>query len=92
MGKVTSKFQVTVPRAIVDRYKIRPGDEIQWAAAGDAIRVTTGRSVSSIDPAARLRLFDQATQRSRRSPNPRNGAPPRTRGWKREDLYHGRPR
>jgi AbrB family looped-hinge helix DNA binding protein len=29
MGKVTSKLQVTVPKAIAQRYGIRPGDEIE---------------------------------------------------------------
>ena len=30
MAKVTSKFQVTVPKTIADRYSIGPGDEIEW--------------------------------------------------------------
>jgi AbrB family looped-hinge helix DNA binding protein len=40
MPKVTSKLQLTVPKTIADQFGIRPGDELQWAAAGDAIRVT----------------------------------------------------
>ena len=28
MAKVTSKYQVTLPRAIAEKYKIRPGDDI----------------------------------------------------------------
>ena len=39
MPKVTSKLQLTVPKAIADQYGIRPGDELQWIAAGEAIRV-----------------------------------------------------
>jgi AbrB family looped-hinge helix DNA binding protein len=39
MSRVTSKLQVTVPKAIAERYGIRPGDEIDWVPAGDAIRV-----------------------------------------------------
>ena len=39
MAKVTSKLQLTVPKAIADRYGIRPGDELDWVPAGDAIRV-----------------------------------------------------
>jgi AbrB family looped-hinge helix DNA binding protein len=39
MAKVTSKYQVTVPKAVADRYGIRTGDEIEWVAAGDIIRV-----------------------------------------------------
>ena len=36
MAKVTSKLQVTVPRAIADRYGIRPGDDIEWIATGES--------------------------------------------------------
>ena len=39
MAKVTSKLQVTVPKAIADRFGIRPGDDIEWRAEGNAIRV-----------------------------------------------------
>ena len=87
MAKVTSKFQVTVPKAIADRYSIRPGDEIDWIPAGDVIRVVPTRTQApSDDPTARLRLFDQATERHRRRPSP--GAHARgDRGWTREDLY-----
>jgi antitoxin component of MazEF toxin-antitoxin module len=90
--KVTSKLQVTVPKALADRYHIEPGDEIGWEAAGDAIRVVPSRR-RRMDPAARLKLFDQATARQRE----REAAGPVTRvaerGWTREDLYdRGRPR
>ena len=69
MAKVTSKLQLTVPKAIADRYRIRPGDELEWIAAGDTIRVIPsnvsrgkqhGRTVEE-----RLELFDQATMRQR---------------------------
>jgi len=93
MAKVTSKLQVTVPKALADRYHIEPGDEIAWEAAGDVIRVVPARRRPAGDVAGRLRLFDQATARQRE----REGASPRpaaaARGWKREELYQrGRPR
>jgi AbrB family looped-hinge helix DNA binding protein len=94
MAKVTSKFQVTVPKVIVKAYNIHPGDEIDWVAAGEVIRVIPpGKQARVDDREARLRLFDQATERLRQlSPAPK-GNPPRDRGWKREDLYtRGRPR
>jgi AbrB family looped-hinge helix DNA binding protein len=93
MAKVTSKFQVTVPKAIADRYSIRPGDEIEWAPAGDTIRVVPSRTQTPCEyPAARLRLFDQATKRHRQRSGPRKQAS-RDRGWTREDLYqNGRSR
>jgi bifunctional DNA-binding transcriptional regulator/antitoxin component of YhaV-PrlF toxin-antitoxin module len=45
MAKVTSKLQVTVPKALAEN-AIRPGDEIAWEAAGDVIRVVTVRVVN----------------------------------------------
>ena len=88
MAKVTSKYQVTVPKAIADRYKIRPGDEIGWVAAGDVIRVVPGdRQAAPEDRESRLRLFDQATERQRRRTSARKAGRPSERGWTREDLY-----
>ena len=46
MPKVTSKLQLTVPRAIADQYGIRPGDELQWIAAGEAIRVIPAEKIN----------------------------------------------
>jgi AbrB family looped-hinge helix DNA binding protein len=67
MAKVTSKYQVTVPKAIAEQYSIRPGDDIDWVAAGDVIRVIPpGKQMASEDRESRLRLFDQATERHRR--------------------------
>jgi bifunctional DNA-binding transcriptional regulator/antitoxin component of YhaV-PrlF toxin-antitoxin module len=39
MSKVTAKLQVTLPKALAEKYGIVPGSEIVWEAAGDAIRV-----------------------------------------------------
>jgi AbrB family looped-hinge helix DNA binding protein len=95
MAKVTSKYQVTVPRAIADQYGIRPGDEIDWTPAGDVIRVVpSGKRPEPEDRAFRLRLFDQATARHQRRrsakakpPGAPKAKPPGGRGWRREDLY-----
>ena len=87
MAKVTSKLQVTVPRALAKRYHIAPGDEIEWEAAGDAIRVVPPRARPAADPATRLRLFDQATARQRRRDKGRRPSRPADRGWTREELY-----
>lgn len=89
MAKVTSKLQVTIPKAIADRYRIRPGDEVVWVAAGDAVRMVPMRDLpKERGIAARLRLFDAATerqqQRQRRGGTPKKA---RGRGWSREDLY-----
>ena len=101
MAKVTSKLQLTIPKVVADKYKIRPGDELDWLPAGDAIRVIkraeSGKE-RSLTVEQRLRLFDQATARQEK----RNAAfrkkhalrgEPSDRGWTREDLYdRGLPR
>jgi len=88
MAKVTSKYQVTLPKAIADQYNIRPGDHIEWTAAGEGIRVVPGsKLIDSADPKARLHWFDLATKRQQRRAAARNVRPVRDRGWKREDLY-----
>jgi AbrB family looped-hinge helix DNA binding protein len=90
MAKVTSKRQVTIPKAIADRYGIREGDELAFVPAGDVIRVVpAGLSVEARPVADRLALFDAASARQRarqRAPRTRR-AKPRTRGWTRDELY-----
>lgn len=87
MAKVTSKYQVTLPKAIAEKYNIRPGDDIDWEPAGQVIRVVPpGQHVASEDRESRLRLFDQATERQRRRRSTQKKKP-HGRGWTREDLY-----
>jgi len=85
MAKVTSKLQVTVPKAIADRFGIRPGDEIEFQAAGDSIRIEPAGKRKPLSIEERLRLFDEATRRIRR--RRWKGETPKDRGWTREDLY-----
>ncbi len=69
MAKVTSKLQLTLPKAIADQYKIRPGDDLEWMPAGEAIRVVKRNTTERGEPATvkeRLQLFDQATARQRK--------------------------
>ncbi|PYQ14335.1 MAG: hypothetical protein DMF80_12855 [Acidobacteria bacterium] len=89
MSRVTSKLQVTLPKAIAQRYGIRPGDEISWTPAGDAIRVEAAHDRTPVlDLRDRLRQFDEATERQRRRQSRRRRtAIGRARGWNREDLY-----
>jgi AbrB family looped-hinge helix DNA binding protein len=85
---VTSKYQVTVPKAIADRHRIRPGDEIDWVADGDAIRVIPeGRQAPVHDPESRVRLFDQVTERHNEQAAGTKPKPAQNRDWTREDLY-----
>ena len=101
MAKVTSKLQLTVPKVIADQYGIKPGDQLDWVPAGDAIRVVLvnprrGR-VPPRSGEERLKLFRRMLERQRQ----REAHPPQAeaqrerplkpheiaRGWKREDLY-----
>lgn len=91
MSKVTSKLQVTLPKALAEQFHIRPGDEIEWRAAGNAIRIEPAGLREPLSVEERLRLFDEATRRVRR--RRWKGKPPKDRGWTREELYErGRPR
>lgn len=86
MAKITSKYQVTVPKAIAEQYHIGPGDEIDWIPAGEIIRVVPpGQKALPEDRNSQLHLFDQATERHQRRARGRLHA--RSRGWSREDLY-----
>lgn len=86
---MTSKLQVTLPKALADQYSIKPGDEIEWEAAADIIHVIPPRLIPVPGRQRRLELFDLATQRQRQRERKRrrkrNDAV--TRGWAREDLY-----
>lgn len=92
MAKVTSKFQLTVPKAIADQYGIRPGDKLEWVPAGDAIRVVVakpqrrqGRTIHE-----RLTLFDQATDRQgQREATPASAVTPVESGWKPHEVERG---
>jgi AbrB family looped-hinge helix DNA binding protein len=91
MSKVTSKLQVTLPKAIADRFDIRPGDEIEWEPAGDVIRVLpAGTAPAALDREQRLRVFDAATRRQaeRQAGARRLPTAGGDRGWTRAELYN----
>ena len=97
MSKVTSKLQVTIPKALADKYGIKPGDQIDWQPLSDSIRLLLRRSTDrSLSAEERLRSFDEGTERQRQrdAANPWVGEPPADRGWTRDELYgdRGRPR
>lgn len=97
MAKITSKLQVTIPKRLAEQYGLKPGDEIDFQAAGEAIRIVLPgrRPRQRLSPEERLRRFDEATarQRERETHMKLPAEPPRERDWKREDLYtRGEPR
>lgn len=88
MSKITSKLQVTIPKAIADRHGLRPGDEIDFVSAGESIRLERPRAPKPLSIEERLRLFDAATRRLRR--RKWKGKLPADRGWTRTELYDDR--
>lgn len=93
MAKVTSKLQVTLPKALADQYGLEPGDEIEFEPAGPVIRLIPPRTRRpKLDVVERMRLFDESTERQRqREARLDPPYPPHEdlvdRGWTREDLY-----
>jgi bifunctional DNA-binding transcriptional regulator/antitoxin component of YhaV-PrlF toxin-antitoxin module len=91
VARVTSKLQVTIPKAIADRYGIEPGMDVDWLAAGEAIRVVPPSAhTGAADRMRRLELFDAATARELARVRPQAGRRDARRGWTREDLYDRR--
>ncbi len=85
---MTSKHQVSIPRAVAARAGIRVGDELEWEHAAGALHLRLAApAAAEVSVAERLSLFDAATarqaarQRARRLP--RGGK----QGWTRDDLY-----
>jgi len=97
MSKVTSKRQLTLPKAIADQYNIRPGDELEWIPAGEAIRVVPthpgDNAARDLTLEEKLELFDRNMARVDKiqAAELRKAAKSKTRsevrGWTREELY-----
>jgi AbrB family looped-hinge helix DNA binding protein len=88
MSKITSKYQLTIPKAIAEKSGFAPGDEVECESAGEVIRVA--HKVLKREPQSttdRLILFDLSTERqAHRQRSARKPKSPQ-RGWTREDLY-----
>jgi len=89
MAKVTSKLQVTIPKALAEKYGIRPGDEIEFQPAGPQIRVVPPKMKRGrLSRAERIRLFDEEEARIReRWSELTVKGPVEDRGWTRDELY-----
>ena len=87
MSKITSKYQVSIPKALAERLDMSPGDEIEWRIAGEELRIARAKAGELSTP-RRVELFDQATKRQ--SARDRARKPSRkaaSRGWTRAELY-----
>jgi AbrB family looped-hinge helix DNA binding protein len=87
MGKITSKYQVTIPRSIAEDLGLGPGDRIAWQRVGDTLSVERETDRSRVPLENRLRSFDEATARQRKRQKGTKRRSATDRGWKREDLY-----
>jgi AbrB family looped-hinge helix DNA binding protein len=88
MSKVTSKYQVSIPKTLAEKVGIRVGDELEWEEAAGTLRARAATLPKAGFPVSeRLRLFDAATvrqeKRARAARLPRGNS----RGWTRDDLY-----
>lgn len=88
MSKVTSKYQVSIPKSLAEKIGIRVGDELEWEEAAGTLRARTATLPKAGFPASeRLRLFDAATARQKKRERSHRIPPGGSRGWSREDLY-----
>ena len=88
MSKVTSKYQVSIPKALAERIGIRVGDELDWEDAAGMLRARVATVAKArMTLRERLRLFDAATARQEERERKRRLPRGKGRGWTREDLY-----
>jgi len=88
MSKLTSKYQVSIPKTLADKLGIRPGDDLTWEEAGDSLRVRLGPAREARFPVeTRLKLFDAASTRQKQRDRLSKLPSGKGRGWNREDLY-----
>jgi bifunctional DNA-binding transcriptional regulator/antitoxin component of YhaV-PrlF toxin-antitoxin module len=88
MAKVTGKFQITLPKALVDQCGIRVGDELELKSIGQAIQIDRRNTVDATCARhERLNHFDGTPKRQAARRVPAGLRTARSRGWKREELY-----
>ena len=90
MSKVTSKYQVSIPKALAERIGIRVGDELAWEDAAGTLRArvaTAAKAKAGMTLRERLRVFDAATARQAARERKQRLPGAKGRGWTREDLY-----
>ena len=91
MTTITGKFQITLPKRLVDAYGLKVGDEVELVPSGDMISIVPARAQrTSLVPQERLRLFDETTARIQRRVTKKGLPASKDRGWTREDLYEER--
>jgi len=89
MSKVTGKFQITLPKRVVDAHGIKVGDDLEVVSESTHISLLPAhrRKVETAGPGERLGYFDRATERQRKRERSSRVASDKSRGWTREELY-----
>jgi bifunctional DNA-binding transcriptional regulator/antitoxin component of YhaV-PrlF toxin-antitoxin module len=93
MSKVTSKLQVTIPKAVALEHDIHPGSDITFVSDHGDLRIlppSQGEGGLGLSTEERLALFDAVTARqTARDARRAVGRESATlgRGWRREALY-----
>lgn len=90
MSKVSSKFQISLPRELARTHRIEPGTEVFFEDAGSAIYLRCGNSRPDRDMVSdQLKRFDAAQDRQavRNRDWSVSDIPPSDRGWTRDELY-----
>ncbi len=84
---MTSKLQVTIPKVMAEKIRIKPGDEVHWSEAGRGLLLEPHSTGAALDTGARLKLFDAVTRRLKEKSGPVEKSDTKKRGWTREELY-----
>ena len=98
MSKVTSKFQITLPRKVARAHQIEPGSEVSFVSSGEFLRMLIDRprrEEGKDHHGIALASFDAATERQaernrRFEQRFEEGRTQPSRGWVRDDLYAAR--
>jgi AbrB family looped-hinge helix DNA binding protein len=87
MAKVTSKFQIKLPKALVKKCRIRAGDELKVLAVGETIHIECQDGIAvQCDRDERIRQFDAASLRQAKRQLKVRGKSEKDKGWTRENL------
>ena len=92
MSKVSSKYQITLPRDLARSHQISPGEEVLFEEAGSALYLRRGvqhDKTANGSAQERIKSFDQASQRQEQRDRAYVGTSSSSgdRGWTRNELY-----
>jgi AbrB family looped-hinge helix DNA binding protein len=51
---ISNRYQITIPKAIRERFSIKPGDKVLFISRGKTIKVVFGRSDKELSDLRRL--------------------------------------